>query len=375
MADGSSWSRSDLGPEKAELGDSSSHDDVKKIKTQRCFFGEALLWVWLILQASDAESFWPYYCDITVDADQVASEQTNFPVLIRQTGLPVAFWSCVRTDGLDLVFTEASVTRFNEGDSRYSRELVSIDATNQTMECYVRIPILSTNTIMRMWIGGTSIPNDTNVWSADYEFVSHFDNASALYDSTGKRTMTPTAPLTNLPGLIGNAVYMNSKQINLSNTNAVNVNHTIYTVVRQRTAPAFTPFITVAGSGNGGYNLRTWGTGRVGLTHILVADEPFNYTLTLNAWTHVVYVMNGASQVLYINGMSVDTKSYPFLKLPMGYIGATGAADFDVDTIMAVRRELSSNDVTTLYNNLNASFYTTGKLHDLRKQQSSVFFF
>ena len=87
-------------------------------------------------------NYWEWYdqnwsdcIEFSINASYVDSDLTNFPVLI--TGAQVNesnpnFWTTVDVNGSDILFTD-------ENGNKLYRELVSIDTTNMSMECYVNV--------------------------------------------------------------------------------------------------------------------------------------------------------------------------------------------------------------------------------------------
>ncbi|HLN18804.1 MAG TPA: hypothetical protein VK255_01375, partial [Patescibacteria group bacterium] len=64
---------------------------------------------------------WGYRVKVTVNAAQVPSTQTNFPVYVNLANLPAGFFSHVRSDGGDIRITKS------DGTTELPREVVSIN--------------------------------------------------------------------------------------------------------------------------------------------------------------------------------------------------------------------------------------------------------
>jgi len=110
--------------------------------------------------------------EVTIDNTKVPGNLTNFPVLISGANMPAAFWSNGEPDGSDIWVELADGTKLK-------RELVSIDTTAETMEMWVKVPVVSgsVDTIFYMHYGeGDSESNDDDVWDANYKAVIHGDD-------------------------------------------------------------------------------------------------------------------------------------------------------------------------------------------------------
>jgi hypothetical protein len=141
-------------------------------------------------------NYWEWYdqnwsdcIEFSINASYVDSDLTNFPVLI--TGAQVNdsnpnFWTTVDVNGSDILFTD------EDGNKLY-RELVSIDTTNMSLECYVNVTTIddAIDTPIYMYYGANvSTHNDSNsvqTWDNSYVGVWHFNDdpdTSTIQDST-----------------------------------------------------------------------------------------------------------------------------------------------------------------------------------------------
>ncbi len=139
-------------------------------------------------------NYWEWYdadwsdcMELSINASYVDANLTNFPVLItgaQVNGSNPNFWTTVDVNGSDILFTDAS------GNKLY-RELVSIDTTNMSMECYVNVSSVDAtdDTPIYLYYGNpnASETNDTDTWNANYVMVHHMNDnpeTSHIADST-----------------------------------------------------------------------------------------------------------------------------------------------------------------------------------------------
>jgi len=125
---------------------------------------------------------WVYRKKITIDATKVVANETNFPVLISITDTDIA--GKVRSDGLDLVFTDNSGTVLD-----FEREY--LDSANGKVVAWVETDISSTtDTVLYLYYGNgnnsTDLSNASGVWDTNYKGVWHMNNdpSGVIYDST-----------------------------------------------------------------------------------------------------------------------------------------------------------------------------------------------
>lgn len=136
---------------------------------------------------------WGQRIKITIDADQVDSNLTDFPVYVDLSDLPVDFHTNVASDGGDIRIATA------DGETEVPREVVSYDAGSDAGELHFKAPLLSstTDTVFYIYYGNAAATDYADigsygrnaVWS-DYVGVWHLqesvNNVSDGYaDSTG----------------------------------------------------------------------------------------------------------------------------------------------------------------------------------------------
>lgn len=134
---------------------------------------------------------WLDCIEFTINASYVDADLTNFPVLVTGSQLNTTdtdFWTTVNSTGSDILFTAS------DGVTKLNRELVSINTTAKTIECYVNVTAVSstTNTKFYMYYNSANISlynesNSTGTWDTNYVAVWHMNdnpNTSTIQDST-----------------------------------------------------------------------------------------------------------------------------------------------------------------------------------------------
>lgn len=159
---------------------------------------------------SDGPATWRFRRPLTLDASQVASPLSDFPVLVRWSADPqVATYA--QSDGRDIKFTTADGTQLAHEIERYDQ------ATGELI-AWVRAPTVdsSADTVLYMYYGhATATPQQdpTQVWSSEFRGVWHLGETSGtvVEDSTsnnldGARTST-TQPSAAAGAIGGGASY------------------------------------------------------------------------------------------------------------------------------------------------------------------------
>lgn len=152
---------------------------------------------------------WLYRKKITIDADEVDANLTDFPVYLNLANLGSDFHSSVKSAGEDIRITTS------DGETEVPVEVVAIDTGNETGEVWFKAPSISSSSNTDFWIyygnAGASLPavTDTygrnNVWTNGYVGVWHMQEASGnRVDSTGNNnTLSDTNTVASAAGKFG----------------------------------------------------------------------------------------------------------------------------------------------------------------------------
>lgn len=166
------------------------------------------------------DSNWTYRVKITIDSTKVSSTLSNFPVLITEANLPTSFFTNVKSDGTDIVFTLDTTT------TTLDREVVNISTASSTLEAWVRIASLpdSSDTDIYLYYGNASAneANSTDTWNSDFRTVLHLNedpsgSAPQMQDSTSNNEDYTTSGSMTSDDLIDNGKI--GKSLDLDGTN------------------------------------------------------------------------------------------------------------------------------------------------------------
>ncbi len=165
-------------------------------------------------------SAWTTYDKITIDASQVDSTLSDFPIYVDLSDLSDSFWNT--TDG-NYPGVDIRVTTDDGSPIELPRELVSISTTTKTGELHFKANNISstTDTTFRIYYNGTTTTEYTdsstyganNVWTNGYLGVWHLgedgnSTAGGYKDSTGNGndgTGTSMTSSSDVSGKLGTA--------------------------------------------------------------------------------------------------------------------------------------------------------------------------
>lgn len=126
---------------------------------------------------------WSYCKKITIDHTKVASDQTDFPVLLYEsTDADLA--AHAQDDGDDIAFVDS----FNT--TQYDHEIEKYDSSTKELVVWVKIASLSSSadTILYMYYGNPDCESQQNAagtWNSNYKMVHHLKETSGTHlDST-----------------------------------------------------------------------------------------------------------------------------------------------------------------------------------------------
>jgi hypothetical protein len=180
---------------------------------------------------------WKYRKAITVNAGQVPSAQSNFPVLINLAA-DADLSAGARSDGFDIVFTSGDgVTKLPHERENYA---------NGTLAAWVQVPVLGTGTQLYMYYGNSAASDQqqaSRVWDGNYRLVYHMNDA-------GPATVADSTTNGNIGTSSGGVTFGSTGQIAGATTYAVTAND----ISKQFVAPASNPGINA----NGSFTYRLW---------------------------------------------------------------------------------------------------------------------
>ncbi|NTV51667.1 MAG: DUF2341 domain-containing protein [Candidatus Firestonebacteria bacterium] len=344
----------------------------------------------MAITASPAWGAWlgnyAYRLPITIAHTKVTATLTDFPVLITGANLPAAFFGhVVQTDpaNMDIAFTDVNGTEL-------SREIVSFSSGGHSLEAWVKIPTLSSNsdTIIYMYYGDAAATrrNDPSTWSNGFAGVWHMEEGESPLRDSSPQANSGTA-YGNLPTPInakvglgqdfdGRTGYVNcglgqNNSLNIAGNNSL----TIETWVQFNRLPA-EQFMDFLCKGNHQWKLQKYSTSHN--INFLVYD-PFvrvansDAGVSVTTWYHVVgrYDYAGGGEVaLFLNGVKQGVTATAATISDDGAVVTLGQnaqasnrflrGDMDEVRIQTIAR--SDAWIVTTYNNENspATFYAAG---------------
>lgn len=128
---------------------------------------------------------WRFRQKITINADKVATNLTNFPALVKMTNAAAGVFSKARVDGDDILFTAADGINLLDFEIEFYT-----NAGLKELEAWVRISSLPTNQDTSIYMyygnpGASDHQNSTSVWDSNYVMVQHLNESAGMnYDST-----------------------------------------------------------------------------------------------------------------------------------------------------------------------------------------------
>lgn len=324
---------------------------------------------------------------ITIDADQVAGNETDFPVLINHTDSDLS--ASARSDGADIVFTSG------DGATKLSHELESYTSGTGEVIAWVKAPSISstTDTTLYMYYGNSatsSTENAADVWD-DYDLVSH-DGGATDSGPNGMSGTVSGATLTT--GKIGEAysfdgvndeIEIDHDQLEQSFTVS---NWSMWAEKDSSDNDGPATLVEEGGSSNGFevmYRTSPDEYRQFYGTSDSAEEEVYNSTITEDEFVHLLFQFDNGTVRQYENGVLVGSSTHSIGTSVGAHTGTTGIAGESSDSSIAdaitdtdinfpgrideVRRRgnrdgtvLSATWIKTEYNNQSSpeTFYTTG---------------
>jgi len=294
---------------------------------------EGLDVLFLKKKSVDLFSEWSGSITITIDSAKVASDLTNFPVLISFPN-NASLMGNAKPDGSDIFFED-------ETNTKLDHEIEKYDNSTGELIAWVRVPFLlnSTDTDIHLYYGNPSSPdqsNKTGVWDANYLTVLHMNNdptaagGNEIQDSSMKfNHFTNPYGLTSgdsVNAYIGKGLNMVEKGIERSDLLGQPANVTI---------SAWINFTGVLPGKNGGeivdignifgVRIADSNTGRDGFFWytsggyhglMIVPPNPLPAPQSIcsgTGWHYIVATFDdtGKTQKIYIDGILKETSTFP----------------------------------------------------------------
>lgn len=342
------------------------------------------------IEAPWYDSAWSYRVPITIPADKVNADLTDFPVYVDLSTLPAGFHTNVKANGADIRMTLAN------GTSEIPVEVVFYDTATDTGELHFKGTIDGdVDTLFWLYYGNAaaSIParNSTygseNVWTNNYKAVYHMqqdpsgNGTDAVLDSTSALNhLTPSgAPVLGTGKLAGRSIVFDGVNDQLKDTDQVWPDATNTTTIQ-----FWSNFASADGAqnatiyryGDSGASRHSshapWandiyfdfgavsGAGRVSGSYTPYDDKYSFVHLTSNGSTSKRIYIDGA--VVYSNDVTADAPAGDKTGLAIGSGVDTEYHKGTIDEWRASTVERTSTWISTEHNNQNdpATFSVAG---------------
>ncbi|MHA2369734.1 MAG: DUF2341 domain-containing protein, partial [Candidatus Hodarchaeales archaeon] len=289
-----------------------------------------------------------YRKNITIDSSRVSGSgsHTNFPVLIELYDTDLHNPMKVQPDGDDIAFGSASGSKLNH-------EIESFDQnwndTHAHLVAWVQIPSLATNAdkTIGLYYGNSLLENQENpesVWNTDYAGVWHLNDipTDTVYDSTANNNDgTPSSGMASgnqVTGQIDGSIAFDeadSDQIDVGDVNsdawtAITVEAWVYhteddddrVICKSPDGTTSKHIFALHLVGGQTLRVRLSTDGSQGSSAISLD----NGTVGLNAWHHIAFTWDNATETIYFYVDGAQTGYYTW--------GGNSIADSSISTVI-----------------------------------------
>lgn len=275
------------------------------------------------------DSNWNQRQRIYINSGVVDADLTDFSLLLTADAFGPDFWANVQNNGGDIVVTSG------DGVTRLDRELISIDTATETIQLYVRVPLISSTVDTALFVyfdnGAATEVNDVTTWRSEYTGVWHFeddigsgteidDSSQSDNDGFARQGLDGDNMVS---GVVGNAFDFNDNEyIALENFYSGNG------AIPEVSVSAWVNTTFNNGSQNSNwsildfdrsdfFNVYIYGDGRLSFSTDATSggiDDFYDGSGTRvndGAWHHVAAVYDGTDKILYVDGVEVDRVTNP----------------------------------------------------------------
>ncbi len=343
-----------------------------------------------IAEAAWYHSSWAHRLAITIDATQVGSDLTDFPVYVDLSDLPDEFHNNVKMDGSDIRVTTSDET------TEVPREVVWYDAGTDTGELHFKAPSISSSsdTVFYIYYGNASASEPAadatngsqNVWS-DYGGVYHMQEASGdLIDSSpnGYDLVVQGAPVYQVSGKIGYGIDFDGDDDHFVSTTTMPFADYPYSMSIWGESDSASAYQVAIGAGENIFNFVEigWAGNQAGDPlngRIRTEELGFVNNLTTTGYSTDVYVYGAtsyeaSSRIAYINagGVIESTDTADTIEQTDTTIGARAGENYNTQFDGALDEArfalfiMNADWVSAEYVNQNTptTFYTVGEIEN-----------
>lgn len=332
---------------------------------------------------------WQYRIKVTVLAEKVADDLTDFPVFVDLSLMPEDFWSNVNNGGGDIRVTKA------DSETELPREVVSCDTDNETGELHFLADTISDSSDTEFYIyygnqGANDYVDDDMygteaVWTNGWGAVWHLsESGNTIKDSTGNGNTGTNNGMWTADGRMGTAresdgstnyYNISINPISSDITFSHNSDMTISAWVKPNSWSGRSEIIGSRRADALGVAVLSNGTIEGQFDDIFPTSTG---TVSFGNWNHIVVVQNGhptdSTASFYLNGQFDSTGSsrdqngwgsQPYLFI--GYESRSNSRlNGVVDEIRISKVARTSEWISTEYNNQSspATFFDVGEQED-----------
>ncbi|MEX2514737.1 MAG: DUF2341 domain-containing protein [Candidatus Paceibacterota bacterium] len=330
-----------------------------------------------------ADGDWDFREKITIHADQVDANLSDFPVYVDLADMSVSFFANTSVNCGDIRMTNASGTEL-------AREVVACDTSAETGELHFKADSLSstTDTVFYIYYDNPDAHDYVvdatygaqNVWTNNHVGVWHLNESSGnTLDSTSNNNdATTNGPIQGVEGQVGDAYSFDGADDYVEIDNLIDeIPNTFSVWVKVATDVGDGRIGVIAGNypGDGSaINIEGYFNGEVRM-YWNGGQENIRYETDIRTgeWEHLVFVRDVAADEirLYRNGINIPKTSDAGDDVTLAdnnnkfRIGSDHPSDRepfegDIDNLHIYNTDLSEEEISAIYNNQNSpsTFYT-----------------
>jgi len=217
--------------------------------------------------ASWWNSDWHIRKELTINHNQVTSQLSNFPVLVKLVDSDLAAYA--QSDADDLVFTDYNANKLNH-------EIEYYNSSNGELVCWVNCTSVysDVDTHIYIYYGNSdcgSQQNPSGVWDSSYKSVLHFDEVSgSIYDSSSYgNDGTPSGGIDqNIAGFIDGCDEFDgiNSQITIADDNSLDFGLNSFTItawINLTKTAGYQSIVEKRNSSNQGFWFNTFSDGKI----------------------------------------------------------------------------------------------------------------
>lgn len=342
-------------------------------------------------QSPQSLSEWTYCQKITLNASQIPSDQTNFPICLNFTSSFLQ--DTAYSDGRDILFTNASATNESE---KLNHEIELFDQTNGQLTAWINMTSLNSTTdqdIYMYWgnINSGEQENVEDVWDSNFIGVYHGVDLTDSTSNDKDLTNYNTATIDATGKLAGCFDFEGTNHEYVNNSGFFDLNTVSYCTI--------TTYYNIESFDNAGADIGYGGifvndddaenTGCI----LQVKDEndkgframnrdtdgtnnnvaPASPTIAYDTWYHLSATYESTHVQLFVNGTlssgggsTVDWSKFGTTDIDIGRARLGKWYDGKIDEIQISKINRSSDWLLTTYNTMNnatdGGFFTLGNI-------------